>query len=84
MHFEDIGDAIEVIAYFKGGKMQPVKFRWKNRVHRIERVNGGWRSEQGRERIQHYSVMCGGPDVFEISCSMENFTWRIDRVCLEG
>jgi len=84
MRFEDIGEPIEVIALFRAGKMTPVKFRWNGRVYRIERVNGGWKSDQGRERISHFSVMSEGPDVYEISCSLENLTWKIDRVCLEG
>jgi hypothetical protein len=84
MRFEDIGEAIEVIAYFRAGKLRPLKFRWNHRVYKIERVNGGWKSEEGRDRIHHFSVMSDSTDVFEISFSLENFNWKLDRVCLEG
>lgn len=84
MRFENVDEPIEVIALFRKGKMRPIKFRWNSRVYRIETINGGWKSDQGRERVLHYSVMCDGPDVYEISCSAENLVWKIDRVCLEG
>ncbi len=84
MQFEEINDVIEVIALFRGGKIRPLKFRWRNRVYKIVRINGGWKSDLGRDRLSHYSVMADGPDVFEISCSMENNNWKLDRVCLEG
>lgn len=84
MRFEDIGEPIEVIVLFRGGKMRPLKFRWNGRVYKIERINGGWKSDQGRDRMCHYSVMSDGPDVYEISCSLEKFSWQIDRVCMEG
>lgn len=84
MRFEDINDPIEVIVLFRGGKIRPVKFRWKDRVYKIERVNGGWVSDEGKNRFYHYSVMTEGPDVYEISYNSDRFSWRIDRVCMEG
>ncbi len=84
MRFEDIADPIEVIALFRGGKMRPLKFRWRNREYKVERVNGGWMTDEGRCRFYHYSVMSDGPDVYEISYNSEKFHWLIDRVCLEG
>ena len=84
MRFENIDDPIEVIALFRGGKLRPIKFRWKDWVLKVERVNGGWVSDEGRARFYHYSVMCSGPDVYEISYNSEKFNWRIDRVCMEG
>ena len=84
MRFEDIGEPIEVIAVFRGGKMRPLKFRWSERVYKIERINGGWVSDEGRSRLFHYSVMSDGPDVYEISYNPDRFSWHIDRVCMEG
>ena len=84
MRFEDIGETIEVIALFDKGKLRPLKFRWKGRVFKIERVNGGWKSDQGEHRFHHFSVMSDGPDVYEISYNPDRFSWEIDRVCMEG
>jgi hypothetical protein len=84
MRFEDINDPIEVIAVFRAGKMRPLKFRWRDRVYKIERINGGWMSDQGKTRFYHYSVMSDSPDVYEISYNPDRFSWNIDRVCQEG
>jgi len=84
MRFEDIRDPIEVIVVFREGKMRPLKFRWRDRVYKVERINGGWVSDEGRNRLYHYSVMGEGPDVYEISYNPERFSWLIDRVCMEG
>ncbi len=84
MRFEDLNDPIEVIALFRGGKMRPLKFRWKDRVYRVEKVNGGWVSDEGSSRFYHYSVMTDGPDVYEICYNSSRFSWRIERVCMEG
>jgi len=84
MRFEDINDPIEVIAVFRQGKLRPLKFRWRDRVYKIERVNGGWVTDEGKNRLYHYSVSANSPDVYEISYNSDRFAWNIDRVCLEG
>ena len=84
MQFEDIGEAIEVIAVFQENRMRPVRFRWNGRVFKIKRINGSWKSDQGAARFHHFSVMAEGPDVYEISYNPERYAWNIDRVCMEG
>ncbi len=84
MRFEDISENIEVIAVFQAGKLKPLRFRWKGRVYRIQRVNGSWKSDEGAARFHHFSVMAEGPDVYEISYNPERFSWALDRVCMEG
>ncbi|MBC8204491.1 hypothetical protein ISS30_04185 [bacterium] len=84
MQYEDINDPIEVIALFSAGKLQPIKFRWRGRVYKIQRVNGRWESDEGRIRLHHYSVMADSPDVYEITYNPDRFIWKLDRVCMEG
>lgn len=84
MRYEDIGDKVELIALFRDGRIQPLKFRWKDRVYRIERVNGEWVSDQGQTRFYHYSVMTTGPDVYELTYNGDTRGWTLSRVCLVG
>ncbi len=84
MRYEDIGDPIEVITLFQGGRMRPLKFRWNNRVYRVSKINGGWVSDEGYNRRRHYAVCADGPDVYEISYSIETMIWELTRVCLVG
>ncbi|MFH0881560.1 MAG: hypothetical protein V2A56_01100 [bacterium] len=84
MRYEDIGDRIEMIALFRDGRIRPLKFRWRNRVHKVERVNGEWATDQGQTRLYHYSVMTSGPDVYELTYNSDSRGWVLARVCLVG
>lgn len=84
MIYEDVYEPIELIAVFKNGGMQPLKFKWNDRVYRIGKINGEWTSEEGVNRYYHYSVMVGGPDCFELCYDSKNMTWELAKVCLEG
>jgi len=84
MRYEDIGDPIEVITLFRDGSLKPLKFRWKDRVYKISRVNGGWLSDEGSTRFHHFSVMSEGPDVYELSYNTDSLHWELSRVCLVG
>ncbi len=84
MRYEEIGDKVEVIALFRDGRLRPLKFRWKDRVYRIERVNGEWVSDEGQTRFYHFSVMTNGPDVYEIRFNSGNRVWNLARVALVG
>ncbi|MBD3166119.1 hypothetical protein GF324_05955 [bacterium] len=84
MHYEEIGDKVEMIALFREGRLQPLKFRWRDRVYRIERVNGEWVTDEGRTRHDHFSVMTSGPDVYEVMYNRDSRVWTLSRVCLVG
>ena len=84
MTYEDIGNKIDVIALFQGGRMNPLKFRWKERVYRVERVNGEWVSDEGQTRFFHFSVMTSGPDIYELTYNNQSRVWTLSRVCLVG
>lgn len=84
MTYEEIGDPVDVIVYFRDGRMQPIKFRWKERIYRVERVNGEWASDEGQTRFYHFSVMTTGPDVYELTYNSQSRLWELARVCLVG
>lgn len=84
MIFEDIHESIEVIAVFQSGKLNPLRFKWNERVYKIAKVNGGWVSDEGINRYYHYSVTVNGPDCFELCFDSRNMNWELARVCLEG
>ncbi len=84
MLYEEIFEPIEVISLFRHGKLQPLKFKWNERVYKVSKVNGNWVSEEGANRFYHFSVSSEGPDFFELVFDMRNMTWELSRVCLEG
>ena len=47
--FETLNDSVDVLAVFEGGRLRPLRFRWKGRVIRIGRVTGS--GPGAKERI---------------------------------
>lgn len=84
MKTEDVNEGVEVIALFQTGKVSPLKFRWRDRIYRITRINGGWKSDVGAERLHHFAVMSDGPDVYELVYAERNHDWKINRISLVG
>lgn len=84
MRIEEIGEAVEVIALFRGNKISPLKFRWRERVYRVSRIHGDWITEEGAARFRHFAVAADGPDVFELSYHERAHGWRIEKVSLTG
>lgn len=82
MRIEEICEAVEVIAVFQAGRLAPVKFRWRNRVYKVERVNGHWATDQGATRFHHYAVMSAGTDVFELRYNERRHDWTLEKVSL--
>ena len=84
MVYEEVYEPIDVISVFQHGKMRPVKFKWNERVYKVDKINGGWVSDEGSNRYYHFSVAAGGPDCFELCFDLRNLSWELTRVCLEG
>ncbi len=76
-------DPIEVIALFRRGNVEPIKFRWRERVYRVFKVNGTWKEKDGSSVNLYFSVHCDGPEVYEISFNNESQAWRIERLRLQ-
>ena len=84
MVYEDIYEEIEVISLFTDGKIRPLRFKWNERIYKINTINGHWINSQGYTKQHHFSVIADNSDYFEIMMDTSNFEWQIARVCLEG
>jgi hypothetical protein len=75
-----IEEPIKVAAVFEGGKLTPVRFRWRGRAKRVRAVTGRWTSRDGTDTIHHFAIM-GDDDVYyEISFSTQTFVWRLEKL----
>jgi len=83
MRFEEIHESIEVIAYFDGKTMRPLRFRWSGRPYQISKVNSVWNTLKGRAREYHFHVSTRESDSFELIYNTDIFEWKIGRVCLD-
>lgn len=83
MQFEIINEPVEVITYFDGQKMRPLRFRWRGRPYHIVQINGSWSEHKGQERIYHFHVATREAGSFELVYHNARCNWKIGRVCVE-
>lgn len=76
---ECIDEQIEVLALFRGAKIIPQRFAWKNRDYEIRKVTYSWQERIGRETISYFSVSTGN-DLYQISFNNTSYNWKIDKV----
>jgi hypothetical protein len=81
---ESIEEPIEVLGLFRGGGLQPLRFRWKNRVIQVRKVTGDWSVNDGRDRIYYFSVLGDNSDYYELSYHTRKLAWQLSRVWLAG
>ena len=84
MIFEEIHESIEVIAYFNGNNMRPLRFRWSGRAYRISQINSIWSTMKGNAKEYHFHVSTRESNSFELIYNNDIFEWKIGRVCLDG
>jgi len=76
---EFLNERIEVLAWFKGGKIHPRMFMWNNKEYKINKVNYNWQERQGEAVINYFSVDTGA-NLYQISFSNTALSWRIDKI----
>ena len=84
MVYEEINEAIEVISYFNAGKLKPLRFRWKGRVYKVNKVNGVWVNREGYRKQHHYAVIADNSDYFELRFDTDDMQWTIGRIYMNG
>jgi hypothetical protein len=83
MQYIDIRQPIEMIAFFSGAKLKPLRFRWKGQVYKVRRVNGTWFTDEGIVRHVHYSVKADVADSCELCFNSRDLNWTITRIAVE-
>lgn len=84
MRYEKLDEKIEVIAHFAPGKLQPLRFLWKGRPHRVTTVRGRWTTLEGRRKCCHFAVSADGLGTCELAFDVETLSWAIQSVAVES
>ena len=77
---EEIGEKIDVVAAFTGGRVLPILFSWKNRRYQNLKVAGSWTTYEGEAKLHHITVTNDSPNCYELCLNTKNFTWSIMKV----
>ena len=81
--YQEINDAVDVLALFEKGGIKPQRFRWKGHVHRVAQITGSWKTEQGAYKRRHFSLMDEDANFFQLLFDERTSTWKITRVWVE-
>lgn len=81
---QDINEPVTVLTRFSGGQLDPLRFKWKNRVFDIDRVTGKWEEHDGQYKLHYFSVITREEDFYELVYNTRTMGWTLARTDLDG
>ncbi|MDP2943690.1 MAG: hypothetical protein Q8N49_00225 [Candidatus Omnitrophota bacterium] len=76
---QNLNECIDVIAWFKGGKIYPRVFIWNNKRYKIKTITYNWQERNGKEVINYFSVDTRG-DLYQISFNNTSYGWKLNKI----
>ncbi len=74
---EEIGESIDVVAAFTGGRILPIMFSWRNRRYENLKVASSWNIFDGKIQLHHITVTNDSPNLYELCFNTQNFKWSL-------
>ena len=74
-----LNQRIEVLSWFRNGRILPRLFNWNNKVYKIKEVTYRWQERRGQELISFFSVRTSA-NLYQISFNNTTYSWCIDKV----
>jgi hypothetical protein len=84
MRYEKMEEKVEVIAHFAIGKLQPLRFLWRGRAHKVTSVRGRWITLEGRKKCCRFAVMADGIGACELAFDLDTLSWAIESVAVDS
>ena len=81
--YQEINDAVDVLALFEDGAIKPQRFRWKGHVHRVAQITGTWKTDKGAFRLRQFAVMDEDANFFQLAYDERTAAWKVTRVWVE-
>jgi len=81
---QDINESVTVLTRFSGGHIDPLRFKWRNRVVDVDRVTGKWEEHEGHYKLHHFAVVTKEKDYYELIYDTRTMGWTLSRTDLEG
>jgi hypothetical protein len=73
---EIINESIEVVAIFKQGKVEPVKFLWQDKEYRIKKINLMYSRFEGRTKYYFFAVS-DDANYFKLQFDTGGLNWTL-------
>ena len=73
-----IFEPIDVISLFHGMELDIIRFKWRESIYNVSKLNATWKIPTGPAFTYHYSVFCARQNVVcEISYDVNCFKWEL-------
>jgi len=73
---EKIGEPVDVLVLFTGGRIRPYAFRWKNRRYAVEKVSLSYSARDGLTRLFYFAV-CSGVTSYKLCFDSSTMRWEL-------
>ena len=80
---QKLDEKIDVVSVFVGGKVNIIRFRWKNTVLSVDKITGRWTTREGPFPVYNFSVLVNKNDIYELSFNSRTLSWRINTIYLD-
>lgn len=81
--YQDMDETIDVVVLFQNNRMEPSRFRWKDRVYKVSEVTGNWKTDVGACQIRHFAVVDVSSNFFQLSYDERKTRWLISKIWVE-
>ncbi len=81
--YQDLDDEIEVIVLFERRSLKPVRFRWRGKAYKIDRITGDWTSDVGQSKLRYFAIVDSASNFFQLCYDERATSWRIAKVWVE-
>jgi hypothetical protein len=79
----DINEPIAVLTRFSKGQIDPLRFKWNQRVYDIDRVSGKWEEREGQYKLYYFAVVTREEDYYELIYNTRTMGWTLSRTDME-
>ncbi|OGE87963.1 MAG: hypothetical protein A3J07_02265 [Candidatus Doudnabacteria bacterium RIFCSPLOWO2_02_FULL_49_13] len=73
---EQINQPIEVAAHFGLHQVRPLKFVWRGREYRVQKVNLTWSRWEGRTKFYYFAVS-DNANYYKLQFNSESLAWTL-------
>lgn len=84
MRYEQLAESIEVVVHFAQSGVQPIRFLWRGKAHKISKVRGRWTTLEGRRQCRHFAVSAANIGNCELTFDLETMIWKIESIAIEN
>jgi hypothetical protein len=84
IHEEEIHESLdEVVACFRGGKIEIRSLCWRGRHHVVTQMHASWIDRSVHPPVHGFTVTLETDDLMELAYQAGDLVWRLERLFLE-